>query len=96
MSAASATGLRYLHNEVVATAHGSEALALYELANAGPDGCTAATHPGPNWPVDVQKWRKRGLIIESVPEPRRGAMGGQQVRYVLRSQIEVLDLKEAA
>ena len=77
------------------TAHGRDAWALSELVRAGLEGCTPITHPGPRWSGYVLKLRKRGVNIETVHENHGGAFAGRHARYVLRSQVEVIETKTA-
>jgi hypothetical protein len=78
------------------SAKGRDAWALAELVKAGPDGCTPITHPGPRWSGYVLKLRKMGVNIETVTEKHGGTFAGHHARYVLRSPIEVLEVKVAA
>jgi hypothetical protein len=75
---------------------GREAWALHHLVVAGERGCTPIDHPGPRWSDYVFKLRKRGLIVETVDERHAGTYAGSHARYVLRSEVEVVDREWAA
>jgi hypothetical protein len=96
MSAAPVTFIRFRHAGAERTAGGRDAWALAELVKAGAEGCTPITHPGPRWSAYVCKWRKRGMDIETLIETHGGPFAGHHARYVLRSPIEVLEVREAA
>ncbi|MFT3986310.1 hypothetical protein [Aestuariivirga sp.] len=82
------------------TATGRDAWALLELLRMGERGCTPIDNPGPRWSHYVFKLKRaHGLDIETIDEKHGGAFAGTHARYVLRSQVEVLetsDVKEAA
>jgi hypothetical protein len=70
---------------------GREAWALENLVQAGNRGCTPIDHPGPRWSAYVHKLRhKRGLVIETVDEGHDGPFAGTHARYVIHSQVTVL------
>lgn len=65
---------------------------LRNLVNAGKRGCTPIDHPGPRWSAYVHKLRtKYGLVIETVHEPHGGPFAGTHARYVLRSEVEIIE-----
>ncbi len=72
---------------------GRLAWALNELINAGLDGCTPITHPGPRWSGYVHRLKKDyGFVIETVTEMHSGAYAGKHARYVLHSDVTVLSV----
>jgi hypothetical protein len=77
------------------TAHGRDAWALLELYHAGDAGCTPIDHPGPRWSGYVHKLRKLGLRIDTITECHGGPFAGHHARYVLRSQIRILEAEES-
>jgi winged helix domain-containing protein len=93
---ATVTHIHFRHPGGEQTARGRDAWALSELIKAGPKGCTPITHPGPRWSAYVHKWRKRGLTIETIHETHGGPFSGHHARYVLRSPVEVLEVRDAA
>ncbi len=70
---------------------GRDAWALKNLVRAGKSGCTPIDHPGPRWSHYVFKLRGRGIVIETVDEPHGGQFAGTHARYVLRSDVEIID-----
>lgn len=70
---------------------GRDAWALLELLRAGQRGVTPLDTPGPRWSGYVFNLRQLGLIIETVHEPHGGPFAGTHARYVLHSQISVLE-----
>jgi hypothetical protein len=70
--------------------------ALTQLLAAGCGGCTPITHPGPRWSDYVFKLRREGLNIETVTEKHGGIYAGPHARYVLRTPVSVLEMREAA
>ena len=77
----------------VVTVRGRDAWALLELKAANDDGCTPIDHPGPRWSSYVHKLRKAGIIVETIREMHSGPFAGQHARYVLRSQVIILDME---
>jgi hypothetical protein len=88
--------VRYLHNEEVGSAFGSNASVLYELAEAGPRGCVPAKDDSRSWAAIIQTWRALGLEVVPIPETLDEDFRDRNVRYVLRTPVEVLEVKEAA
>jgi hypothetical protein len=72
-------------------AKGRDAWALLELEKAGKRGCTPITTPGPRWSAYVFNLRGMGLIIETIHESHEGPFSGTHARYVLHSQISILE-----
>lgn len=70
---------------------GRDGWALLCLVNAGERGCTPITHVGPRWSHYVWKLKRLGLAIETVTENHAGLFPGHHARYVLRSQVEIID-----
>lgn len=71
---------------------GRYAWTLNALVIAGEKGVTPIERPAPRWShyVDVLRDRE-GLIIETIEEKHGGAFKGSHGRYVLRSQVEILE-----
>jgi hypothetical protein len=75
---------------------GRDAWALRELSTAGKRGCTPIDHPGPRWSGYVHKLRHcNGLLIETRHEPHKGPYPGHHARYVLLSDVELLESAHA-
>jgi hypothetical protein len=51
----------------------------------------ADRHPGPRWSSYVHKLRKAGIIVETIREMHGGPFAGPHARYVLRSQVTILE-----
>lgn len=75
---------------------GRVAWAVHNLIEAGREGCTPLTHVGPRWSDYVFKARRAGLDIETVAENHGGTFAGRHARYVLRSNVEVVDQRFAS
>jgi hypothetical protein len=69
---------------------GRDAWALKNLMEAGKRGCTPIDHPGPRWSHYVFKLRGMGFIIETIHEDHGGPFAGTHARYVLHSQVVIL------
>lgn len=78
------------------TVVGRDAWALRNLVNADAAGCTPIDHPGPRWSHYVFKLRSFGFVIETINEAHGGPFAGTHARYVLRSQVEVIENDERA
>jgi len=78
------------------TVIGRDAWALQRLIDAGQAGVTPLDTPGPRWSGDVHKLRKAGLLIETIPESQGGPFPGRHARYVLRSNVTVIDETDLA
>ncbi|MGA1803351.1 winged helix domain-containing protein [Rhizobium sp. HT1-10] len=74
---------------------GRDAWALRNLVNAGSQGCTPIDHPGPRWSQYVFKLRGFGFAIETIDEKHGGQFAGSHARYVLRSQVEIIEDSDA-
>src|SRR3712207_1299776 len=70
---------------------GRDAWALQMLIEAGERGVTPIDVPGPRWSGYVFKLRRLGILIETIHEQHGGPFPGRHARYVLRSQVMVLD-----
>ena len=70
---------------------GRDAWALQNLMRAGVKGCTPIDHPGPRWSHYVFKLRKAGFVVETIHEGHEGPFAGTHARYVLRSQVSILE-----
>ena len=79
----------------VVMAVGREAWALMALIAAGERGCTPIDHPGPRWSGYVHDLRKLGFVIETIRERHAGPFAGEHARYLLRSNVVILE-KEGA
>lgn len=90
------TLIRFRFNGTERTVRGRDAWALAELLKAGSEGCTPIDTPGPRWSGYTHKLRKLGLNIETITEMHGGAFAGKHARYVLRSEIEVLETATAS
>lgn len=73
---------------------GRDAWALQNLVNAGNFGCTPIEHPGPRWSHYVFKLRGFGFAIETIDEKHAGPFPGSHARYVLRSEVEIIDMSD--
>lgn len=69
---------------------GRDAWALLNLMRAGPAGCTPIDTPGPRWSHYVYKLRRAGFVVETVDESHGGPFAGSHARYVLHSQVTIL------
>jgi hypothetical protein len=70
---------------------GRDAWALKNLMNAGKRGCTPIDHPGPRWSHYVWKLRGMGFIVETVHEDHGGPFAGTHARYVLHSDVAIIE-----
>lgn len=75
---------------------GRDAWALKNLMDAGKRGCTPIDHPGPRWSHYVFKLRRAGFIIETIHEDHSGPFAGTHARYVLHSDVTILEEKGRA
>lgn len=73
------------------TVIGRDAWALQELMSGGERGCTPIENPGPRWSGYVHNLRQMGFRIDTIREPHSGEFPGQHARYVLRSQVVVVN-----
>lgn len=71
---------------------GRVAWALHELVQAGEQGCTPVTHPGPRWSDYVFKLRRDGVLVETVTETHGGAFSGHHARYKLASPVRLVSV----
>jgi hypothetical protein len=79
------------------TVFGRDAWALSELHRAGQRGCTPIDNPGPRWSAYIFKLKRlHGLSIETLNEAHKGPFAGTHARYVLRSQVEILERSDVA
>ncbi|RWI94684.1 MAG: hypothetical protein E5X33_28525 [Mesorhizobium sp.] len=70
---------------------GRVAWAMKQLVDAGKGGCTPFTHPGPRWSDYVFKARALGFVIETVHEAHAGQFPGHHARYVLHTDVTILE-----
>lgn len=73
------------------TVKGRDAWALLQLMTAGEKGCTPIDNPGPRWSAYIHNLRNLGIAIETVHETHGGAFRGTHGRYVLRSNIKLVE-----
>ncbi|WP_244495254.1 winged helix domain-containing protein [Ensifer sp. Root423] len=76
------------------TVVGREYWALKNLIDAGERGCTPIDQPGPRWSHYIWKLRGYGIAIETTDERHDGPFPGIHARYILRSDLTVLDASE--
>ena len=79
----------------ILTFNGREAWALQHLKGAGEKGVTPIERPAPRWSHYIRQLRLAGIEIETRIERHGGPYSGNHGRYVLRSEISVLDSPEA-
>jgi hypothetical protein len=72
-------------------ATGRDAWALIELHRAGKHGVTPVDTPGPRGSGYVFNLRRMGLVIETVHESHDGPFPGSHARYVLHSEISIIE-----
>ena len=77
--------------EIEKTLTGRNAWALAELIKAGEKGCTPMDNPAPAWAAYVQNLRAMGFDIETITEPHGGPFKGHHGRYVLHSDVTVIE-----
>ena len=85
---------RILPDGKAITVIGRDAWALRNLVEAGNAGCTPIDHPGPRWSHYVFKLRGFGFVIETVHENHGGPFAGTHARYVLRSDVELVEASD--
>lgn len=73
------------------TVVGRDAWALKNLVQAGEGGCTPIDTPGPRWSHYVFKLRRAGFTIETIHEDHGGPFAGTHARYVLHSEVTILE-----
>lgn len=79
------------------TLEGRLGWALDNLIKAGSSGCTPITTPGPRWSHYTWRLRGMGFAIETIHEKHGGPFPGTHAKYVLHSEVTVLeDAKVAA
>ena len=88
---------RILPDGLTFAVFGRDAWALSELHGAGQRGCTPIDNPGPRWSAYVHKLKRlHGLSIETLNEAHKGQFAGTHARYVLQSQVEILERSDVA
>ncbi|GGE41414.1 winged helix domain-containing protein [Actibacterium pelagium] len=70
---------------------GRQRWALECLLRAGKKGCSPIDHPGPRWSGYVFDLRELGVQIETITEAHDGPFAGTHARYVLRSQVQLVE-----
>lgn len=50
-------------------------------------------NPAPRWSGYVHKLRKAGIVIETIRESHGGPFAGEHARYVLRTEITILEIE---
>lgn len=78
-------------NSILQVAGGRDAWALQALVAAGEGGVTPIGTPGPRWSAYIFNLRQMGLVIETVHESHSGPFPGTHARYVLRSDVSIVD-----
>ncbi|WP_244846626.1 winged helix domain-containing protein [Mesorhizobium sp. L-8-3] len=74
------------------TIYGREAWCLQSLIDAGKRGCTPIDRPAPRWSAYVHDLRHDfGIIIETIHEDHGGQFSGTHARYVLHSDVTILE-----
>lgn len=73
------------------TVTGRDAWALDQLIKHGERGITPLSTPGPRWSAYVFNLRAMGFAIETRHERHQGPFPGTHARYVLRSDLTVLE-----
>lgn len=74
---------------------GRESWCLRRLHTAKDKGCTPIEQPAPRWSAYVHDLRHNfGLDIESIHESHKGPFPGTHCRYVLRSDVTILETSE--
>jgi len=72
---------------------GRDAWALQQLHAANESGCTPIDQPAPRWSAYIHKLRKAGIAIETIHEAHGGQFAGSHGRYVLRTEITILEVE---
>jgi len=80
---------------LIVTVKGREAWTLDHLMQAGDNGITPIERPAPRWSEYVRGLREKTVKIETIPEKHKGPYSGTHGRYVLRSDIEVVERVDA-
>jgi hypothetical protein len=70
---------------------GRTAWSLKKLTTAGAAGCSVFDNLAPRWSGYVYKLRKLGFVIDTIRERHRGRFPGHHARYILRSQVSILE-----
>ncbi|MGE3245400.1 MAG: hypothetical protein AB7J19_03640 [Beijerinckiaceae bacterium] len=87
---------RTLPDGLPVSLRGRDAWCLRQLAAAGERGCTPIDNPAPRWSGYVHKLRKAGFPVETIHEQHGGDFPGHHARYVLRADVEIAEVAEAA
>ena len=82
--------IEYIIDGKTYSVSGRDAWAMSELIKAGEKGCTPVNNPAPRWSAYVHNLRKAGLAIETIHEAHDGPFPGTHGRYILRSNILIL------
>lgn len=83
---------RTLPDGMAQTVSGRDAWALQRLLDH-PEGVTPIHVPGPRWSGYVFNLRALGVLIETVHEKHGGDFPGTHARYLLRNEIEILEVR---
>ena len=79
------------------TNYGRESWCLRQLIDAGKEGCTPISRPAPRWSAYIHDLRHDfGIGIETIHEGHGGDFAGSHARYILRSDVSVLETSEGA
>ena len=95
MSAVKSIRFQIGNDGSIISVKGRDAWALTELIHGGKTGVTPITHPAPRWSAYVFNLRSIGVDIDTINEPHKGPYAGTHARYVLRSDITVLETEDA-
>ncbi|WP_343052738.1 winged helix domain-containing protein [Sneathiella aquimaris] len=83
---------RCLSESQIITLSGRNAWALKSMIEAGKRGCSPIDTPGPRWSAYVHNLRHEYHIdIQTINESHTGQFPGRHARYVLRSNVRLLE-----
>jgi hypothetical protein len=83
--------MKVRHGERTLALSGRKAWAMAALIDKGQAGVTPLDVIGPRWSDYVFKLRRDGFVIETVPERHGGPFAGEHARYVLKSDVAVIE-----
>ncbi|MEC5383071.1 hypothetical protein VSX64_19770 [Aurantimonas sp. C2-6-R+9] len=89
---------RLLPDGAPITIVGRNADTLEKLLAAGEHGLTTIEYPAPRVAHYIYRLRGMGFVIETIDEAHGGAFPGHHARYVLRSEVQIIQdqIEEAA
>lgn len=73
---------------------GRVAWTLMQLVAAGPTGVTPVERPAPPWSHYVLCLKRLGFDVETVHERHTGSFPGSHGRYLLHSEVRILEQPE--